>query len=605
MSLINPLTNAIDMARTIAQQALSSGALQPTQLQSPLAPALFQGYQPEPAYHPQVAPQTLQATSPGSGGPAASNYGPEGFSQHVHGQQAQELDVDFMRMSHAAYGGEVDTAGWTEVTRQDLIDNHGWDADVLLDVPESQFSATVFTDNDGNYVLAYRGTADGTEDWITNFEQGAGLETTSGEFELLAPQVAQQFAQALGDGGPGQAHGNLAITGHSQGGGLAAVGSAVTGIPAVTFDASGVHPATFERLDLDIDAVRENAGDGQIRRYSMYEDALTQLQENIPGVSLLVPEAVGHQIVVKPEGGLETGMIDRALEHPAMPDGVTREMLETVPGLEQLARAIISHDQQFMIDTMQQQQPWQDGYTNPEAPGGARLNDLVPQSVQDDYQLNVGDLVEDVQEVVGNQFANGDYVEGAISILGDVGEGFLNSVGDTVDGYAGEFADGVRQQTGDWADSLQGQGPWGVGTLGSVVIESLGDAGATVIEGGGSAFEWAGDRLGEGFEAIADAGGQRAQQAVDGFVSTVNAIGDGAGYVADAVATGTDYALDAVQSGWNTVSNAAVETWDNTVETATSAWDGAVDTATSAWDNTTDTISDGISWVGDRLPWNR
>src|SRR5690554_5654075 len=146
MSSINPLSNAIDIARMIAQQAASSAALQPAQLQTPTLANLFQSYQPEPAYHPQVAPQPLQAASTGSCSPGASSYGPEGFSQYVHGQQARELDVDFMRMSHAAYGAEVDICGWTEVGQQELIDNHGWDPEVRLDVPESQFSATVFTD---------------------------------------------------------------------------------------------------------------------------------------------------------------------------------------------------------------------------------------------------------------------------------------------------------------------------------------------------------------------------------------------------------------------------------------------------------------------------
>lgn len=622
MSAINPLSNAIDIARIIARQALSQLPQQPAPAQPPALSTPLQAYQPEPAWHPQVAPQALQAGSTGSCGPANSSYGPDGFSAWVQGQQPRELDVDLMRMSHAAYGEEVDLCGWTDVTQEQLIGEHGWDPEVRLDVPDSQFSASVFTDGEGNYVLAYRGTADGADDWMTNIEQGAGLETTSGEFELLAPQVAQQFAQALGDGNP---PGNLAITGHSQGGGLAAVGSLVTGIPAVTFDASGIHPSTFDRLGLDLDAARETAEDGQIRRYSLYEDAVTQLQENIPGASLLVPEAIGHQIVLKPEGELEVGMVDRALEHPAVPDWVTPELART-PGVEQLVRALISHDQQFMIDTMLQQRPWEAGWSAPEAPVGARLNDLVPQAVQDDYQRNIGDVVEDVQGVVAEQFANGDYVDGVARIIGDLGEGFLNSVGDTVDGYAGELADGVRNQASQWADSLRGEGPWGVGTLGSVVIEGLGEGGASLLENTGAAFEWASDQAGELFETVADLGGSGAQLAVDGFVTTVQAIGDGAGYVADAVSTGANYALEKAEDGWNTVTGAVSVAWDATSDAVSSAWDAStsavssaweatVDTATGAWNSTTDAVgtawdttvdavSGAASWVNDRMPWN-
>lgn len=621
MSAINPLSNAIDIARTIARQALSQLPQQAAPTQQQPVSTLLHSYRPEPAWHPQVAPQALQAGSAGSCGPAA-NYGPDGFSQYVQGQQARELDVDFMRMSHAAYGAEVDLCGWTEVSHDDLIAEHGWDPEVRLDVPDSQFSATVFTDGEGNYVLAYRGTADGVEDWITNFEQGAGQATTSGEFEVLAPMVAQEFKTALGDG---PSPGNLAITGHSQGGGLATVGSLVTGIPAVTFDASGIHPDTMDRLGLDMVTARDVAADGLIRRYSLYEDALTQAQQDIPGISLLLPDALGHPIVLKPEGELDAGMIERALEHPSMPDWVTPE-LANAPGVEKLVRAIISHDQQFMVDTMLQQQPWQEGWSNPDPTLGQQLNGLVPQSVQDDYQRNVSNVVGDVREVIREQFADGNYVEGGFMIFGDLVEGFANSVGDTVSGYAGEFADGVRQQAGEWADGLNGRGPLGIGTAAGAVVEFSGNVAGALVEGGGTAFEWVADGLGDTFETLADVSGDAAQWAVDGFVATVNAAVDGAGYVVDAIGTGVDYALQAAETGWNTLVDTVSVTWDTTREIAGSAWDatkevagsawdattdaatsvwnGAVDGAKTAWDTTTDAISGGASWINSKMPWN-
>ena len=59
------------------------------------------------------------------------------------------------------------------------------------------------------------------------------------------------------------------------------------------------------------------------------EDALTQAQQDIPGISLLLPDALGHPIVLKPEGELDAGMIERALEHPSMPDWVTPSVMIT------------------------------------------------------------------------------------------------------------------------------------------------------------------------------------------------------------------------------------------------------------------------------------
>lgn len=601
MSSVNPLTNAIDIARLLARQALSPA--QPAPLPPAQQPAAFpQAYRPEPAYHPQIAPQALQSAAAGNTcAPGPSAYGPGGFSEYVQGQQARELDVDLMRMSYAAYDGGPDSiCGWTEVSQEQLIADHGWDPEVRLDVPESQFSAKVFSDGQGNYVLAYRGTADGAADWQTNFEQGAGLETTSGEFEILAPMVAQQFAEALGGEGGIT---NLAITGHSQGGGLATVGSLVTGIPAVTFDASGIHPNTLENLGLDIGPARQTAEDGLIRRYSLHEDALTQLQERIPGLSLAVPDALGHHIVLKPEGDLDSGMIDRALEHDTVPDWLTPE-IANLPGVSNLVRAVISHDQQLMIDTMLQQQPWQPGYTNPPPTLAQRFNDLVPDAVQDDYARNVSDLVQDVQEVIDTQFADGNYVEGAFNILGDLGEGFANTVGDTVSGYADHFADGIRHQTSEWGESLRGQGPWGVGDGLAIVVEGFGGAGAWALENGGGAFEWAADGVGDLFETVVDFGGKGAQLAVDGFVATVGTAADGLGYVVDAVGTRVDYALGAASTGWNTVADKVSGDWNRTVDAVSTGWDRTTGLVSSGWNSAVDTVSSGASWVNDRMPWN-
>lgn len=576
MSSVNPLSNALGLAQLMARQALAATA--PQAAAQPAAPGPLQAYRPEPAYHPQIAPPSLQPAAGNACAAGPGAYGPGGFSDYVQGQQARALDVDMMRMSHATYDDGPDSVcGWNEVSQAQLIETFGWDPAVRLDVPESQFSAKVFTDGQGNYVLAFRGTADGAADWQTNFEQGAGVETTSGEFELLAPQVAQQF-RLLADGGDIT---NLAITGHSQGGGLATIASLMTGIPAVTFDPSGIHPNTFDRLGLSIDTARQQAEDGLIRRYSLHEDALTQLQERVPGLSLAVPDALGHHIVLTPEGALDADMIDRALAHPSAPDWLTPEIAQ-LPGMRNVVRAIISHDQQLMIDTMLQQQPWDGQHTNPPPTLSERINNLFPDAVQDDYARNVSDLVTDIQDVADTQFADGHYVDGTIRLLGDVAQGLSNSLGDTVTGFADVAADGLRQQTADWAETLQGRGPWGTGDLASVVVQGLGDAGGMVIEHTGSAFEWAADGIGAGVEAFADVAGPAAQWAVDGFVATVDAAADGLGYVVDAVADGAQTALTTVRDGWNTV----------------------VDVTVDGWNTTVDAVSDGASWLNDRMPWN-
>lgn len=602
-----PFIHGAGVTRTLAQLEALQARL-PVLPQTPPSIA-NQGSRPEPAWHPQIQPAAPMA--PPVCSPANQAYGPGGFSGYVAGQQARELDVSFMEMAYATYeNGPESVCGWTAVSQDELLEA-GWDPAVRLDVPSSQFKAEVFTDGQGNYVLAYRGTQDGAADWQTNFEQGLGLETSSGEFELLAPQVAQEFKATFGetgvdaDGNPAVT--NLAITGHSQGGGLATVGSLLTGIPAVTFDPSGVHPDTLDRLGIDIADARAQAEDGQIRRYSMFEDALTQLQEGIPGISLLAPDALGHHIVLKPDGPLDQGMIDRALEHPSAPDWLTPE-IANLPGVRNLVRAVISHDQQLMLDTMAQQQPWQPGWENPEPGVFRKLDDLVPQSVQDEYARNVGELARDIKEVIATDFAQGDYVRGGISILGSAADGFLNSAGATVDGYGDELAGAIERASIGAAERLDTAGDRAGETLDAAgaaidaradqladavsrgsetLAERIRDSGtgpasgvvASIVEGSGGAVSTAFDRGGDLVEGIANTAGAGLDQALDFAGDRVRDLGNGLSWVAD---RGGDLFQGATALAGRGVEQAADFIGDRAQD-----------------------VADGLSWLNSKMPWSR
>ncbi|KGO98315.1 Mbeg1-like protein [Novilysobacter defluvii] len=367
---MNPILAPSALQATLARTVPGPAAPVPDQAR-PLS-GNTGAWRPEPSWHPQVAP-------PACGPAAAMPYDAADFSAHVAGTRGREVDVDLMRMSTAVYGDkDVDLCGWSALDEGQL-EAAGMDPG-RLDIPGSQFKAEVFTDGQGNYVLAFRGTADGAADWMTNFAQGTGQVTD--EFDRLAPQAAQEFAQAFGemgvDAAGNPAYTNLALTGHSQGGGLATVASAVTGIPAVTFDPSGVHDRTLARLGLDAGQFRSQAEAGQVRRYSMHEDALTQVQEGWL-TAPLAPDAIGHQIVVKPEGELSDRVIEYGLQHAGVDEATAGRVNEVLDGLtripgplgglasgiQYLGRAASSHEQQVLIDTMLQQQPWQEGYENP------------------------------------------------------------------------------------------------------------------------------------------------------------------------------------------------------------------------------------------------
>src|SRR5690606_960177 len=141
--------------------------------------------------------------------------------------------------------------GWNAVTDADLAQRLGlppgdpgtadavraWREEFLgggEQTKQQEFKAEIYTDGDGNFVLSYRGTAEGWDDWMNNFTQGTGFTTdgNADKFSATAVTTAMEFERLFGDP-PGGEPTNLAITGHSQGGGLASVGSLATGIPAV------------------------------------------------------------------------------------------------------------------------------------------------------------------------------------------------------------------------------------------------------------------------------------------------------------------------------------------------------------------------------------
>jgi len=133
-----------------------------------------------------------------------------------------------------------------------------------------------------NYVLAFRGTMEsGIEnivgDWYSNLAQalyGPLLYTQYDE----AVDVADQVNNAVGNSA------GVTMTGHSLGGGLAAVAALSTDRPAVTFNGAGVNGLTFM-------ADGGLSYNNRIENYSVEGELLTTLQRNAP----LMPEALGQQ----------------------------------------------------------------------------------------------------------------------------------------------------------------------------------------------------------------------------------------------------------------------------------------------------------------------
>lgn len=233
-------------------------------------------------FDPNNAQGGRKTTDPLTG----NTYTRPSFADEVRGPAPKDIDLTLARLAQDAYRsddrGRGEVAGWKPLTdeqfRQVGIDP------ALRTNQASGFDADIYTDGKGRYALAYRGT-DAGKDWGTNLGQGLGFETAQYN---QAIQLGRQAKVAFGD--------ELVITGHSLGGGLAAVGAAAADAPAVTFNAAGVKDKTLERIGLDPAAVREEAERGQMRRYAVDNEILTELQEKKFPTKYLMPDAIGNKV---------------------------------------------------------------------------------------------------------------------------------------------------------------------------------------------------------------------------------------------------------------------------------------------------------------------
>ena len=302
----------------------------------PQPPATPTGsYRLEPSYHPQ-----LFGVAPRQGGPTA---GATSFADEVRGRDAKAVDLELMQIANAVYDPSVRSVGdWTRLSDAQLREA-GIDP-ATLETPDTGFRAGIFTDGDGRYVLAFSGSNERI-DWTgANFPQGLGMRTEQYDQAVaLAQQVANsEFGR----------EGNVVITGHSLGGGLSGIASLATDIPAVTFDASGVHDDTMEQFGLDPGQAKQDAENGLIRRYNVDGDPLTAAQEDTPGLNRIMPDAPGHEIT-----------LDSPLP-PIDPPKWTWNPIEmaqrTADYLKAKAERVGDlHRQQTMIDALEQQRPWE------------------------------------------------------------------------------------------------------------------------------------------------------------------------------------------------------------------------------------------------------
>lgn len=244
----------------------------------------------------------------GLGKKTATN--PEGFTEPRGG--AYGLDRDALDLSFAAYDHTVGPthdnlipAGWEEVSSTELR-KLGVDPRLLGEYGRS-FSATLFKDLDGRYVLSFEGTdADLSRILEGGFDIGDIASDAMGTIANTT-QVTRAVETALAVKRCLERNGvsteQLTMTGHSLGGELAAAASIATGSKAVTFNAAGLSGDSIEYAlgrHADEFGVRPTLPDAQklVMAYTASGDPLTVVQD-----STLLPDTFGTRTMLSTRPG--------------------------------------------------------------------------------------------------------------------------------------------------------------------------------------------------------------------------------------------------------------------------------------------------------------
>lgn len=519
------------------------------------------------------------------------------FSSQVQGTQAQPAtDLQLAEMSNDSYdlatpsttpgepastGTQSEAAlkadGFTRLQpSEDGKTLVGADGETIaidparLDDPSSGLRAAIYQNADGQYVVAFAGTdIKQLADLKADATQAFGLENKQYNQAIA---LAKDAEVAFGDG-------NVVFTGHSLGGGLASAAALATGASAVTFNSAGLSNETLRTLGFNPNAARDSVADsGQVRRYITNGDPLSAAQQDIPALPIPVPgavvplsppDAVGHELRV------------------SLPDGVTPLGIAAHGG---------SGDHTSYVDALKQNtayEPQDPGFlTNTLANGGELVfNELgtviggVKDTVTDAIDTGKS-LYGDIKSTLQEDYGNGRYVDGTVSVIGDIADNSLNLLGDTASNGLSLLGDTAQNVTDAGGQLLRDAGD-------GTILEKPADFLAGLVEGGGSLLSKGADGLGDGVSWVTDKGGDVVEAGVDLVADGLQGATDGLQWLGGKTVEGAQWL------GEKTVDGAQ---WlgEKTVEGA--QWLGGKTVDGVQWVG--GKLSDGAKAVNNAMPWN-
>ncbi len=215
----------------------------------------------------------------------------------IKGPDPQEKDVDLAKIVSNSGSDddkttdmEIARLGYSRVDPHDAetLARYGLTPDMLSD-QDNGFGAHLYLDRDGKPIIVFDGTDFNNPKDVA--ECGIGGVTVSPHTQNVMEVVRALESSGYAD--------EAIYTGHSLGGRLAAEAGMASGNGAVIFNAAGVSEASINYIasqrGMTPESLRTEMDAGSVRSYRNDNDVLYLLQEHMPGVNYLMPDAVGVQ----------------------------------------------------------------------------------------------------------------------------------------------------------------------------------------------------------------------------------------------------------------------------------------------------------------------